>query len=300
MNPYRKWAGHVTHLGTRLKAAAVGATLALGLAGAMPAQALTIVLNFVNAPTTDINGVRTTPETFASWGFTGLLTLDAIRNATLAAVQTDYLAYPNAAQNPLSPLPVGKQLDIDFVWSSGLTGPNNGDADYFYVDIGDANPNQGFLGQACLDCVRNSAGLSSQPAGAVVGSILSDSIAALLNLAGNDTQRINLLAGTVSHEIGHSLTLRHPSGALANPGASAYSLMGTGASPTLMPSSERVKDRAFAYTEFASLIQSIGLRDVSPIPEPGAAWLLALGLGVVVLRARERRADASAQPVLQS
>lgn len=293
----RKWAGCLKGL----RSAALGAAVTLGLVGAMPAQALTIVLNFVNTPTTDINGVRTTPETFASWGFTGLLSLDAIRNATLAAVQVDYLAYPTVGQNALSPLPVGKQLDIDFVWSNGLTGPSNADPDYFYVDIGDANPNQGFLGQACLDCVRNSAGNASQPAGAIVGSILSDSIAALLNLATNDSQRINLLAGTVSHEIGHSLTLRHPNGALANPGASAYSLMGTGASPTLMPSSERVKDRAFAYTEFASLIQSIGLRDVTPIPEPGAAWLLALGLGVVALRAKAQRGRrASAQPALQS
>ena len=295
MKSYRTWAGRLKSL---TKSTVLSAGVVLGLAGAMPAQALTIVLNFVSAPTTDINGVRTTPEAFTSWGFTGLLSLDAIRNATLAAVQTDYLAYPNAAQNPLSPLPVGKQLDIDFVWSNGLTGAGNGDPDFFYVDIGDANPNQGFLGQACLDCVRNSAGNASQPAGAIVGSILTDSIAALLNLATNDTQRINLLAGTVSHEIGHSLTLRHPNGQLANPGASPYSLMGTGASPTLMPSSERVKDRAFAYTEFASLIQSIGLRDVSPIPEPAPALMLAVGLVAVALRSgalrrRGQRASSS-------
>ena len=272
------------------KSAALGAALAVSVSfgATKPAQALTIVLNFVPAATTDLFNVGTLPETFATWGFTGL-DLAAIRAATLTAVRTDYLGYPTVGSNALSPLPNGKELNINFTFSSGLTGPGNGDTEWYYMAIGDANPNQGFLGQACLGCVRNSSGVSGTANGGIVGSVLTDTISGLLSLATTDAQRINLLAGTVSHEIGHTLTLVHPNGALPNPGASAYSIMGTGASPTLMPSAERVKDRAFAYSEFSSLVTSVGLRNVTPIPEPGTALLLAMGVMVCAWRLRGAR-----------
>ena len=273
----------------RTRKFALGAAVASGLAlVAVPAQALTIVLNFVNAPTTDRNNVGTLPETFASWGFTGL-DLNGVRNATLAAVRNDYLSFPSFATNAASPLPAGKELNINFTFSNGLTGPGNGDSEWYYMAIGDANPNQGFLGQACLGCVRNAAGVSSVANGNIFGSTLTDSIFGLLNLATSDAQRINLLAGTVAHEIGHGLSLVHPSGQAANPGQSLWSVMATGASPSLMPSSERVKDRAFSYAEFGTLIQSVGLRDVTLIPEPGSALMLALGLMSVALMVRSRR-----------
>jgi hypothetical protein len=267
----------------------LAATMALGLAAVQPAQALTIVLNFVPSATTDIFGVGSVSESFASWGFTGL-DLAGVRAATLTAVVKDYLKYPTFGSNALSPLPVGKELNINFTTSTGLTGPGNGDTEWYYMAIGDANPNQGFLGQACLGCVRNNSGVSTVANGSIFGSTLTDSIASLLGLATSDAQRINLLAGTVAHEIGHSLTLPHPTSALANPGDSAYSIMATGAAPTSMPNVERVKDRAFAYSEFSKLIQTVGLRDaVSPVPEPSTWLMLALGLTVLGLR-RQRAA----------
>lgn len=267
--------------------AALATVLALGLSvGApKPAQALTIVLNFVPSATTDLFGVGTLPETFATWGFTSL-NLAGVRAATLAAVRSDYLSYPTVGTNAASPLPNGKELNINFTFSNGLTGAGNGDSEWYYMAIGDANPNQGFLGQACLGCVRNSGGVATTANAGIVGSVLTDTISGLLGLATSDAQRINLLAGTVAHEIGHTLTLVHPNGALPNPGASIFSLMGTGASPTNMPNAERVKDRSFAYTEFSALITSVGLRDVSPIPEPSTALLLAVGMMVCVWRVR--------------
>jgi hypothetical protein len=260
----------------------------LSMAAPKPAQALTVVLDFVSGPTTDAFGVRTLPETFASWGFTGL-DLNGVRNAVLGAVVNDYLNYPTVGANPSSPLPNGKQLNINFVTSVGQTPPSNGDSEWYYMAIGDADPNQGFLGQACLGCVRNASGVSTVANGTIFGSTLTDTIASLLSLATSDAQRINLLAGTVAHEIGHGLTLVHPGSALANPGASTFSIMATGAAPTSMPNIERTKDRAFAYTEFSSLIQSVGLRDVSPVPETGTTLMLAMGLVMLGLRLQKTR-----------
>lgn len=269
------------------------AALSLGLA-TQKAEALTVLLNFVGASSVDRNGVGTLPESFASWGFAGMSLTD-IRNATLAAVQNHYLGYPSFATNAQSPLPAGFELDIDFEWSNGQTAPVNGDTEWYYMNIGDANPNVGFLGQACLGCVRNSSGVSTVANGTMFGSTLTDSLAGLLSLATSNAQRINLLAGTVTHEIGHGLSLVHPNGQAANPGASLWSVMATGASPSLMPSAERVKDRDFSYGEFSTLIQTVGLRPVTVVPEPGT-WLL-MGLGLVAVGVVRRKAQVAAEPV---
>lgn len=283
----------------RCALAGIAASLLLGAAALpQPAQALTIVLNFVDAPTTDRAGVRSIPESFASWGFT-TLNYDGVLQATLDAVIDDYLGFPSFGSNALSPLPDGRELDIRFTVSNGLTGPGNGDTEWYYMAIGDADPNQGFLGQACLGCIRNVAGVSSVANGTIFGSTLTDTISGLLPLASNDGHRIQLLAGTVAHEIGHGLGLVHPSGPQANPGESAWSVMSTGASPSLMPSSERIKDRAFAYSEFSTLVNNVGLRDVTPVPEPGTGVVLALGLAAMAwrLRAAPPRALAPMAPL---
>jgi hypothetical protein len=261
----------------------------LSMATPKPAQALTVVLDFVPSATTDIFGVGTLAENFSTWGFTGL-NLAGVRNAVLNAVTNDYLGYATSGANAASPLPNGKELNINFTTSVGLTGPGNGDTEWYYMAIGDANPDKSFLGQACLSCVRNGSGVASVANGSIFGSTLTDSIFGLLSLATSDAQRINLLAGTVSHEIGHGLGLDHPGSALANPGASAFSIMATGAAPTSMPNIERTKDRAFAYSEFSTLIQNVGLRNaVSPVPETSTTLMLALGLAALGLRFHKAR-----------
>jgi len=246
---------------------------------------LTISLAFVSSPTIDAFGVGTTADTFAAFGFTGMTTAQ-IQAGVLSAVTNDYLGYPTGG---LSPLPAGKELNINFVMSTLITAPGNGDPEYYFVAIGTNTTSDPFLGQACLGCVRTSGGVSFPGNNhAIVGSILTDVIqGALGGLATTDAQRINLIAGTVSHEVGHALSLPHPASALANPGASTFSLMATGAAPTNMPNSQRVLDRAFGYTEFSQLITAIGVRDVS-VPEPASLATLALGSVLIVLRARRR------------
>jgi hypothetical protein len=270
-----------------------GPALAALLAAAQPqpAEALTINLDFVAGATTDWLGVGTTAADFSTFGFTSLSTAQ-IQDAVLAAVVADYLAYPTINTDPLSPLPAGKELNINFIkGADNVTAPANGDSQYFYVAIGTrVSVGDSFLGQACLSCVRNAAGAGPTGVanGTTVGSILVDNIAALSSLATTDRERINLLAGTVSHEIGHTLSLDHPNGALANPGDSIYSLMATGAPPTNMPNDQRVLEREFAYSEFDQLIDAVGLRDAVATPEPASWLLLVFGAGMAARAARRR------------
>lgn len=260
-----------------------------------PARALTIGLDFVTGATTDAIGVTTVAADYAPFGFS--LGTAQIQDTILNAVITDYLGFPTVVANPLSPLPAGKQLDINFVKASdNLTPPANGDTQFFFVAIGNrTSSSDTFFGQACLACVRTSggAGPTGVGNGTTVGSILVDNIASLANLATDDTHRINLLAETVAHEIGHALSLLHPNGVLANPGASAYSVMATGADPSFMPNDQRVLDRAFAYSEFSQLIGAVGLRDAAATPEP-SSWLLLVFAAGAGLRAARRRAAPAA------
>ncbi len=213
----------------KLSSAAASAALAFGLAAATPddAKALTVSLNFVSSLTTDIFGVQTNSANYTPYGFTTMNTAQ-IQAAILSSLIDDYLGYPTIGTNASSPLPVGKELDINFVIGSGA--PSNGDSEYYYVAIGNRAVPYGFLGQACLSCVRDDAsgtgpnsGVSN---GAIVGSILVDNIGSLASLASSDAERINLLEGTIAHEIGHALSLEHPRGALANPGDSTFRSVG--------------------------------------------------------------------------
>lgn len=287
-----------------------GLALAAGLSLAQPksADALTISLAFVNTPTTDKFGVTTTTADFAPFGFTNWST-SQIQSAILGAVAEDYLGYPVGG---LSPLAAGKQLSINFVSTTSLTRPANGDSEYYFVAIGTATNVSGFLGQACTMCIRTPTGkgpLLGTTSGSIVGSVLTNEIAKVAVTATTNQQRLNLIAGTIAHEIGHALSLPHPQGPTANPGESAYSLMATGTSPTYMPSNQRVLDRDFSYAEFKQLMTAVGVRSPVPygstlaiadtdVPEPGTLGLLALG--AVVLVAGGLRRTGSLTPVALS
>lgn len=283
-------------LSRRFRQASLGLALASSLF-ALPqqAQALTLILDFTDVNVTEMAGgvgdSTIKQADFSTWGFTGM-NLAQIQSAILTAVTNDYLGFPNMAANPLSPLPVGKQLNISIEVSVGKNGPANGDAEFYYFGVGDKVGTEDELGHACYGCVRTAGqGAATVANGTMVGVNFTDNLQGLTSLATTDAQRINLLAGTLSHEFGHALELDHPPSAQPNPGESAFSIMGTGASPTNMPNGARVLDRAFSYAEYAQLISSVGLRDVTAVPEPSAFLLMAGGLGLLAV-ARRRRAAA--------
>lgn len=267
---------------TRLAAAAA----AIAFAAPQDARALTISLDFVTSLTTDIFGSTTNADNLSTFGFTTLTTAQA-QSAIYDAVVADYLGFPTVASNGSSPIPAGMMLNLNFVLSTNTVTPVHVGNEYFHVAIGtgDTSPASGALGQACVACVRTSSGAhGGAPDGAIVGSIFTNFIDDLVGLASNDTQRINLIAGTVSHEIGHSLSLLHTSQE-ANPGASLWPLMGTGAID--MPNIERIKDRAFSYIEMTQLVSAVGLTDApAAVPEPASMVLLVSG--VLLLRLRRR------------
>ncbi|WDE07493.1 PEP-CTERM sorting domain-containing protein [Thalassomonas viridans] len=252
-------------------------TLLVMLLSLRPVKASTIILDFTSNPSTNIFGVSTNAFDSSPFGFTGLSHNQVIESIFDTVVE-DFFGYVYPS------LPPGKELDLDFEIGTIGSGPQNGDSDYSYFKIGEDYQNQtGSLGHACLSCALPD--YFTYSPGAVVGSIFTDNLLNLAQLALTDDDRINLIAGTTSHEIGHALSLPHPSGAEANPGESSFGLMGTGASPANMPNGERILDRAFSYSNFDRLISAIGLRDISvEVPEPGTVMLMLLSLGLMVSR----------------
>lgn len=236
-------------------------------------QAKTIILDFSTENSVDLYGARTNAFNEAQYGFTTMSLTDVINNVMLA-INNDFFGYSYAS------LPTGKELDIDFEVGSIGSGPINGDSDFLYFQLGSVISGETYFGHACLGCALTSPPFENS--GAVIGSIFTNNIANLAGLANDDAGLINLIAGTTSHEIGHALSLLHPSGKQLNPGESAYGLMSTGAEPTIMPNGERVLDRAFANTNFDVLVNQLGLRDIpmtgTPVPEPSTLFLFLIAI----------------------
>lgn len=237
-------------------------------------KATTIILDFSTTASVDAFGAVTNAFDETLYGFSTMSLSDVITNVMLA-INNDFFGYSYAA------LPAGKELDINFEVGSIGTGPSNGDSVFSYFQIGNVTSGESHLGQACLGCALTTSGF-------VIGSIFTNNIASLAGLAANDAQLINLIAGTTSHEIGHTLSLPHPTSAQLNPGESIFGLMATGASPTSMPNGERVLDRAFSNSNFDTLVAGVGLRDIAttgtPVPEPSTILLFLSALLMVSVK----------------
>lgn len=249
------------------------------------ANALLITLDFTSLNSSDLWGNETDDFNVASY-FDTSQTQDLI-DAIVAAVENDFYstAYSFIASN--------QQLDIDFMVATIGTDVSSIDSDNYAIQIGSvtsygSSSYNGTLGLACDSCVVSQTVL----AGSVVGSVFSNNILSGLysvTVDGWDFEEIvNAIAGTLSHEIAHTLGLDHPTGTAANPGESAYGLMATGASPTSMPNGERLLDRAFSDTNMQTLVDNLGLRTVE-VNSPGT-WLLMLMAVVFMAQRRMRRA----------
>lgn len=247
-------------------------------------QATTIVLDFDTASKFDAFGQETGTFNASPFGFTGMSN-SQIQQAILTRVGDHFHAYPSVVDDINSPLPVDMELDIDFEIGFYGSAPVNGDAEYYMMSVGTGlsgsnATNAGIYGAACLSCVRDPAGnanIYNIPMGTGIGSIWTDHITSSAYLASSNQDLVNLIAGTISHEIAHSLSLEHAGAQSPNPGDSAWGVMGSGA--TSMPNSQRILNREFTYTNMANLITSVGLRaaadTTSQVGQP-ATWLLLL------------------------
>ena len=261
--------------------------ICLGSVGLTKAD--TFILDF-DSTATDIFGQETGAFDESTYGFSGLNNAQ-VQQLVLDAVTDHYLGYPTMGEDANSPLPDGFELDWNFEIGTVGNGPSNGDTEYYYIKIGTGlsgsnATNQNIYGAACLSCVRNSSGNGPNfgvQTGDIVGAVWTDHIDNIAGLAADNSQLINLIAGTTSHEIGHTFSLQHTGAQAPNPGESAWGVMGSGA--TSMPSNQRVLEREFTYAKFDQLIGAIGLRSTA-IPEPSTAILLVVGATMIGIRRR--------------
>lgn len=223
------------------------------------ANALTFVLDFNDANqenTSDIFGTEVTTFDVNSYGFAST-DFDLITNSVLNKVESHFYDIPtesNYSGITTSPIPDGKELDLDFEIGeiNGFT-PSNGDGDYYFLQIGSAVSDEvTSLGQAALNAVRTSSGTVDPFGlqGEVVGSVFTDNINGMSGLSnalksGNLEAMTNAIAGTLSHEIGHNLSLDHVYKGQSETVGNVPPLLGTGALD--LPNSDRIIDRAFSF-----------------------------------------------------
>ena len=243
----------------RLATCSLGSLVGICTLGAIqPANALTFVLDF-NEPeqenTTD--NLQITVGTFdvTQYGFTDS-DFDTITTSVLEKVESHYLDIPTVGENPNSPIPDGKKLDIDFEIGTIFTEPTNNDSDYYFVQIGDYisenNENingisTGTLGIAAKSGARDENGNAPFGNGLAVGSVFTDHISNLVDPNNpNLAETTNAIAGTLSHEIGHALSLEHVYKEGAVTPNNVPPILGTGAFD--LPSIDRLGNRAFSFS----------------------------------------------------
>jgi len=247
--------------------------------------ALTFVLDFWETSQgayTDSFGNDITAFDVTGFGF-DTSAYDVVTNAVLGQVQNHYYGIPTVGTDALSSIPDGQQLAIDFVIGDVGTAPSNGATEYYYTVIGGSTTPETPLGIGWLSAARDASGAPNGgfAVGDQLSSVYSDNINGLGGLtpadigsdhvhgddhthdtdlaiagdntalqdaltSGNLTFTRNALGGTISHEIGHNLSLEHLNAAGAVTPSGNPPIMGTGALD--LSNQARIGPREFAYT----------------------------------------------------
>lgn len=131
--------------------------------GGNPTPGITLVLDFIDpgqASQVDANGRLVDPFDVTAYGFAAS-DFDTVTNAILQTMQSYYGNLPTSDVSPLSSIPPGEMLNLDFVIGDLGTAPSNGATEYYVVTIGDsAVPLGGLAGQAAdIGNIRNAMGM---------------------------------------------------------------------------------------------------------------------------------------------
>ncbi len=258
----------------------------VGIFAATQAGALTIVIDFKDPGSTSYTsqyGGRVEEFDVTAFGFNEA-DRATVYDAIMTELRLDYHNIPTQESDPSSPIPAGHELDIDFIIGDVLSPPSNGDPEYYFAQVGDTvvAPSPTTLGQAGLSDVRASDG--THPffifPSSILADVFTDNIQALngtigSNLlgSGNLVATAHAINGTLSHEIGHLLSLEHLDAAGATTPTGLLPLMATG--PTGLAIADRVFDREFSYSavhtaeggvvrnSVAQLVGAVGTRPVA-------------------------------------
>ncbi|MFM7040369.1 MAG: beta strand repeat-containing protein [Planctomycetaceae bacterium] len=195
----------------------------------------------------DANGRTVGPFGLAAYGFAPSQ-YDTVTRAILATVQNHYKNLPTSADSPLSTIPPLHELNLDFVIGDTGTAPSNGATEYYVVTIGDSpTAPPGLAGEAGdIGNIRNKAGqgpglgLGAAPlanGGSAMGVYTNNIVSfspfltppnafgatdgiyvdpansadyAIKALTSGDLNFTRKAIGLItSHELGHTLSLRH-------------------------------------------------------------------------------------------
>jgi len=245
---------------------------------------LTFVLDFKEVGqnnTSDVFGNVVSTFDVTSFGFVAN-EFDMVANEIFEEVGEDY--FDELVETVAGP--AGQDLEVDFVIGDIGTAPP-GITEFYYIQIGTgfSGPHINFLGVASGSSVRNDSGTGPNndvEIGDVVGSVFTDTIVALSSLSpsdaltsGNITFTRHAVSGTLSHEIGHALSLSHLNKAASvQPTDNTPPLMGTGALDLL--SQDRISEREFSISgvdgengdaereHIQQLVDAVGLHDLNP------------------------------------
>ena len=262
---------------------------------------LTFVIDLKDSsqPTTsDVFGNEVAELDFEEFGFAPSQ-FQTLRDAIIAEVEDDFkseLTGTVANQN-------GMELQINFI-EGDIGTPPPGINEYYFIQVGRGisgpHVTGNILGVAGLGTVRNSSGTGpnfTTQIGDVVGSVFSANIQDLGGLtpfnalsSGNTFFTTNSLTGTISHEIGHTISLSHVNWFQSTqPTFGAPPIMGTGAID--LPNQQRIVDQEFSLAGFNQesnnspvmhidqLVSSVGLEFNGPIPSSSVNSIIGKSIG---------------------